>query len=83
MAVAISAEDLAPEMAEACFGNVGAVDDDDDSDDGDMMDGGKDAVVAKPSANGNSETLDSRLGTSQPNLADGNCAAFLKSKAYP
>lgn len=68
MAVAISAEDVAPEVAEACFGNVGAVDDDDDDDDSDddnMLNDGKDAdMAAKTSSNGNSETL--------PNSVEGN-----------
>ena len=33
MALAISADDVAPEVAETCFGNVGQVEDDDSADD--------------------------------------------------
>jgi len=33
MAIAISADDVAPEVAENCFGNLGPVDENDESDD--------------------------------------------------
>jgi hypothetical protein len=36
MALAISADDVSPEVAETCFGNMGPVDENDDSDDDSM-----------------------------------------------